>query len=57
MTAQNLVFVEIELNIKRIKNKTMTFKLNGNILKRTNNKAVNSTEIPNIISNFFILKS
>ena len=29
-----------------------TFKLNGNILKRTNNKAVNSTEIPNIISNF-----
>ena len=30
-----------------------TFKLNGNILKRTNNKAVNSTEIPNIISNFF----
>ena len=30
-----------------------TFKLNGNILKKVNNKAVNSDEIPNIISNFF----
>jgi len=30
-----------------------TFKLNGNILKKNNNKVVNSEQIPYIISNFF----